>query len=74
MNFASCYDTITEQKKRIILHAKESLLYISENPWIKRKNPEFDVTMGSFDGAETCELVGLYVLAQLTPLRVNVGL
>ena len=22
----------------------------------------FDVTMGSFDGAELCELVGLYIL------------
>ena len=27
----------------------------------------FDVTMGSFDGAETCELAGLYLLSKLTP-------
>ena len=25
----------------------------------------FDVTMGSFDGAEICELVGLYILYKL---------
>ncbi|GFR84580.1 inositol hexakisphosphate and diphosphoinositol-pentakisphosphate kinase 2 [Elysia marginata] len=30
--------------------------------------------MGSFDGAETCELVGLYLLTQLQSLDVNVGL
>ena len=30
--------------------------------------------MGSFDGAETCELVGLFLLSQLTHLDVNVGL
>ena len=30
--------------------------------------------MGGFDDAETCELVGLYILEQLTPLGVNVGL
>ena len=30
--------------------------------------------MGSFDGAETCELVGLYILSQLEPLGINVGL
>ena len=30
--------------------------------------------MGSFDGAETCELVGLFLLSQLTNLDVNVGL
>ena len=30
--------------------------------------------MGSFDGAETCELVGLFLLSQLTHLDFNVGL
>ena len=30
--------------------------------------------MGSFDGAETCELVGLFLMSQLTHLDVNVGL
>ena len=42
-------------------------------PWRKIKS-DFDVTMGSFDGAETCELVGLFLLYQLTHLDVNVGL
>ena len=33
--------------------------------WIKKgDNPYFDVTMGSYDGAEICELVGLYLLYQ----------
>ena len=27
----------------------------------------FDVTMGSFDGVETCEIVGSYILSKLTP-------
>ena len=30
--------------------------------------------MGSYDGAETCELVGLYILSQLNELDINVGL
>ncbi|GFR72572.1 inositol hexakisphosphate and diphosphoinositol-pentakisphosphate kinase 2 [Elysia marginata] len=30
--------------------------------------------MGSCDGAETCELVGLYLLSQLEDLGINVGL
>ena len=42
-------------------------------PWRKIRS-DFDVTMGSFDGAETCELVGLFLLSQLTHLDVNVGL
>ena len=42
-------------------------------PWRKIRS-DFDVKMGSFDGAETCELVGLFLLSQLTHLDVNVGL
>ena len=35
----------------------------------------FDVTMGSYDGAETCELIGLYILSLLAPkLKDEVGL
>ena len=31
--------------------------------WIKKSgDSDFDVTMGSFDGAELCELVGLFIL------------
>ena len=30
--------------------------------------------MGSFDGAETCELVGSYLLSQLQHLNINAGL
>ena len=29
------------------------------------------ITAGSFDGAETCELVGLYLLSKLTPVVGN---
>ena len=35
---------------------------------------DFDVTTDSFDGEGTCELVGLFLLSQLTHLDVNVGL
>ena len=35
---------------------------------------DFDVPMSSFDGTETCELVGLLLLSQLTHLDVNVRL
>ena len=41
---------------------------------MKREGEEFDITMGSFDGAETTDLVGLYLLNQLKHLPVNLGL
>ena len=34
--------------------------------WVKKYNSDFDVTMGSYDGAEVCELVGHYILDILT--------
>ena len=44
--------------------------------WSKRNTDSvFDVTMGSFDGAEVCELVGLFILNSLQErFGENVGL
>jgi hypothetical protein len=50
----------------IIKHARNSLLFNGGNIWKKRQsNTTFDVTMGSYDGAEVCELVGLFILNSL---------
>ena len=44
---------ITDEHVSIIKHARRSVLFNSTKPWIKRNSPTtFDVTMGSFDGAE----------------------
>ena len=56
------------------MHSNKSLLYHQNSPWQKKSNSEFDVTMGSYDGAETRELVGLFLLNQLGDLDINVGL
>ena len=46
-----------------IMHSRKSLLLSKNEIWIKKKdNPNFDVPMRSFDRAELCELVGLYLL------------
>ena len=65
---ASQYDEITENEKAIIMKAKQSLLFYRNTTWRKKTSADslFDVTMGSFDGAETCELVGSYLLSQIT--------
>ena len=74
LEFAAKHIEISEEDKHIITHAKKSLLYNNKTPWHKKSNDSFDVTMGSFDGAETCELIGLYILSQLQDLDINVGL
>ena len=56
------------------LNRRLTLSYTPENPycfpkkkfWEKAINePLFDITMGRNDGAEICELVGLYILSFL---------
>ena len=43
-----------------VSHAHKSLLF--NEIWLKKGNPDFDVTMGSFDDEEKYDLVGLYLL------------
>ena len=66
--------TITQEDEDIIFACKESVLFNENSPWVKREGEEFDVTMGSFDGAETTDLVGLFLLHQLQHLPVDLGL
>ena len=40
--------------------------------WQKKDNSDFDVTMGSLDGAELAESVGLYLLYRLREVDMNV--
>ena len=67
MEWAGTLTTITQEDKDIIFACKESVLFNENSPWVKREGEEFDVTMGSFDGAETTDLVGLFLLH---PLRL----
>ena len=74
LDFASTHDNITMDERNIIIHAKKSTLIHKQQPWQKKGDTTFDVTMGSYDGAETCELVGSFLLSQLQDLNINVGL
>ena len=77
LNFARQYVHISQSDEEIILHSRKSFLFTNDKTWIKRKttgaNP-FDVPMGCFDGAEICELIGLYILNGISDLVSDVGL
>ena len=62
---------ISESDKRIIFQTKKSLLYHGNQAWTKKGQVLFDVTMGSYDGAEVCELVGLFRLHKLRENKVE---
>ena len=55
ISFAKNYTTINDK----IMHRRKSLLFDNETAWSKKNHSSlFDV---SFDGAEVCELIGLFL-------------
>jgi hypothetical protein len=57
---------ISKVDEDMILHCRRSFLFCEGQPWTKTGSENFDVPMGSYDGAEVCELIGLYILHKLT--------
>ena len=76
LDFAGRKTVITESEREVIFHSRKSLLFTADKDWVKKDTSLFDVTMGSFDGAEVCELVGTYALACLPARykRSDIGL
>ena len=50
------------------MHCRKMFLFHQEECWVKKTDPDFDVSMGSLDSAEVCELVGLFLLSKLERL------
>ena len=77
ISYARTIITIEDNVIDAIKLARKWLLFSKEGTWVKRgENPSFDLTMGSFDGTEICEIVGTYLLENLSPLleKENFGL
>ena len=75
ISWARQFISITPEDENIIIEAKNSLLFKDGTPWAKKGESFFDIGQGSYDGAETCELVGLFLLEELSKIeRLNVGI
>ena len=61
---------------RTIVHCRKSLLFHNNVAWKKKTTSCFDVTTGSYDGAEVCELVGTFIWSKLGNIigKKNTGL
>ena len=67
LKFAMEKTNVTSKEIDIIQHSRKSLLFNNNGTWIRKGSSSlFDVTQGSYDGAEICELVGLYILGSLS--------
>ena len=75
IDYARSFVSISSEEEETIMHCSKSLLFNNSDIWIKKDgNKDFDVTMDSFDGAEICELVGLFILYILsTKYRKNLN-
>ena len=68
IQWARNYISITPDDEEIIFHCRKTFLFNEECVWVKSNNAKFDVTQGSLDSAEVCELVGLYILHLISSL------
>ena len=68
------YVDMSDGEIEIIMAARKAMLYVNGEPWAKKGGSVFDVGMGFFDGAEVCEIVGLFLLEELEELEVSVGI
>ena len=77
IDFAQEKVNITDTDVSIIMQARKTLLFHDGIPWVKRSdNEDFDVPISSYDGAEVCELVGAFLLNNLSHVidKTSVGL
>ena len=66
ITFPKHHSDINEAELRTIRHRRKSLLFSKNQAWkMKSTDSCFNVTMGSYDGAEICELAEIYTLRQL---------
>ena len=62
LEFAKSKVEISKEEEDIIYHSRKSLLFNNDQAWMKKGGELFDVTMGAYDGAEVCELIGIFML------------
>ena len=68
LTFTEEHTHLSDDDEAIIHHARKSLLFNHQQTWIKTESWLFHVTMGAYNRAEVCELVGNYLLYKLSKL------
>ena len=62
LTFAESIINLDDQDEKIIHQSRKSLLLNQEQTWMKKGNGMFHVLIGTYDGAEVCELIGILLL------------
>ena len=65
LDWAGGHVEVTVALREIYVKYCQSFLYSGGVPWVKKGNVNFDVGMGAYQGAQVCEIVGLFILHKL---------
>ena len=72
IQFARNYYNINNDLINTIMNSRKAFLFYDGDPQVKKDTLQhFDVTEGSFDGAEVCKFVGLFILNHLEDIITN---
>ena len=74
LEFGRKYVDISENEEKVLWHARRGFTVWKKEVWAKIKESEFDVAIGSPDGAEVAEFVGLYLLSKVSKILPESGL
>ena len=65
VKWARKYVDISDEEIDVVMKSRMAMMFVDGSPWVKKDGELFDVGMGFFDGAECCEIVGLFLLAEM---------
>ena len=68
ISWARNYVQISAEEEEILMHCRKSFLFFNGEIFVKKENPEFSVEQGSLDSAEISELVGQFILSQMSEI------
>ena len=77
IKFAEEYTKFKKQETNTLMHTCQTIISYDSRIWTKKSNiNNFDIAMSSFQGADVCDLIGLYILSEISPLTgpLNIGL
>ena len=65
LQYAQTVTKMNQTEVEIIFHSRKALISNNSECWVKKSGELFDVTVGAYDGAEVCEILGLYLLSKI---------
>ena len=72
LDWASQHVNISTEERNVIIKSKYAFLYHGDRAWVK-KSGVFDNGMGFLDGAESTDLIGLFLLSKTQHLGMKMG-